>query len=168
MRTFIFRVVLIALIVAVTGCSPAATEIPVSATPSDTATPAPPTATFTPSISPTPIATADFTLADFLGTWFRSDPDRGNLYMIFKEDGGYIASHGTPDGVVHSGKFKLDGRVLTFENGWNCSPLGNTVGMYILQMGGGGKFLYFATLDDKCPDRPSALKSVRWNKIVAP
>ena len=168
MRTFILRVALMALIVAATACSPTATEIPASATPLDTATPAPPTATSTPAISPTPIATADFTLADFVGTWFRSDPDRGNLYMIFREDGGYVASHGTPDGIVHSGKYTLDGRVLTFLDGWNCSPLGNTVGMYILQMGGDGNYLYFATLDDKCPDRPSALKSVRWNKTVAP
>ena len=161
MNTSILRISLALSIIALAGCAQAAIETSASATPADTATPAPPTATFTPAVSPTPIPTANFTLADIIGTWFRSDPDRGNLYMIFQEGGGYLASHGTPDGVVHAGKYTLDGRVFTFVDGWNCSPLGETEGKYILRLGGGGNFLLFETLDDKCPDRPSAVKSVR-------
>lgn len=168
MNTVTLRGCFALLLIALASCAPAATEIPASPTPADTATPAPPTATFTPAVSPTPIPTANFTLADIIGTWFRSDPDRGNLYLIFQEGGGYLASHGTPDGVVHSGKYTLDGRVFTFVNGWNCSPLGETEGKYILRLGGGGQFLLFETLDDKCPDRPSSLKSVRWDKIETP
>ena len=167
-NTSILRISLALSIIALAGCAQAAIETSASATPADTATPAPPTATFTPAVSPTPIPTANFTLADIIGTWFRSDPDRGNLYMIFQEGGGYLASHGTPDGVVHAGKYTLDGRVFTFVDGWNCSPLGETEGKYILRLGGGGNFLLFETLDDKCPDRPSALKSVRWDKVETP
>ena len=113
MNTSILRISLALSIIALAGCAQAAIETSASATPADTATPAPPTATFTPAVSPTPIPTANFTLADIIGTWFRSDPDRGNLYMIFQEGGGYLASHGTPDGVVHAGKYTLDGRVFT-------------------------------------------------------
>ena len=167
MKTYTLRIYLAFLLIALNACAPIATEVPASATPADTETPQPPTATFMPVVSPTPIPTANFTLADIVGLWFRSDPDRGNLYMTFREDGTFIASHGTPDGIVHSGSFTLEGRVFIFMNGWNCAPLGETMGKYILRMAGGGKFLLFEPLDDPCPDRPSVFKSLRWDRVEA-
>lgn len=161
MLPFLFAIVLV-------GCASATpTEAPTSLPATDTSTPAPPTATFTPAESPTPIPTANFTLADITGLWFRADPDRGDLYITINADGSYKASHGTPDGIVHSGKYTLAGRLFTFVNGWNCSPLGETAGVYLLRLAGGGKYLTFEPLDDICPDRPPVFKSLRWDRVEA-
>lgn len=144
--------------------------------PSATGTLIPPTVTATtvpatPTSSPTPllpIPTADFTLADIVGTWARSDPDRGDLFLTFFEQGAYRAAHGTPDGVVHAGTYTLDGRLLTFVDGWNCSPLPETTpGRYVLRLGRGGQWLFLDLYEDDCPDRPSALRSFRWTRFVA-
>jgi hypothetical protein len=125
-----------------------------------------------PNSSPTPrppIPTADFTLAEIVGVWSRSDPERGNLYLTFSEPGTYRASHGTPDGVVHAGAYTLEGRLLTFVDGWDCYPLpANTPGQYVLQVAGGGRWLFLDLYEDECPDRPSALRSVRWTRFVPP
>lgn len=161
------------LIIGLIACQPVATEAPVmeateaASTPTavvSTPTPLPPTPV---PLTPTPIPTANFTPADIIGMWTRSDPDRGTLFLIFSEGGAYVASHGTPEGVVHAGKYTLDGRIFTFVSGWNCSPLGETEGQYILRLAGEGKFLLFDTIEDKCPDRPSALKSFRWDLVVS-
>lgn len=149
------------------GCVTAAsTDAPTFVPPTETATPVPPTAT-EPVETPTPIPTANFTLSNILGLWFRSDPERGALYLTISEDGSYTASHGTPDDVVHSGSYSLEGRIFTFVNGWNCSPLGETQGQYILRLAGGGAYLLFEPLEDACPDRPQAFKSFRWDRITA-
>ena len=132
----------------------------------ETPTTLPPTATHAPTDSPTPIPTANFTIANILGIWTRTDPGRGTLFLILNEDGAYVASHGTPEGIVHSGEFTLDGRIFTFVNGWDCSPLGETTGEYILRLTGGGMYLLFEPFNDECPDRPGAFKSFRWDRIV--
>ena len=173
MRAFTLRISFVILVIILAGCVPAATEISASATPAETATLLPPTFTAMPAqtptlaLSPTPIPTANFTLADVIGMWTRSDPDRGTLFLIFNEDGSYIASHGTPEGIVHSGIFTLDGRIFTFVNGWNCVPLGETEGQFILRLTGGGKYLLFEPLNDPCPDRPNAFKGLRWDRVEA-
>lgn len=169
MRTLIERLGFTLFWILLTACQPAPTELPTAlptSTPTislPTLTPIPPTATL---FTPTPIPTANFVIADILGMWTRSDFDRGTLFLIFNEDGSYVASHGTPEGIVHSGEFTLDGRVFTFVNGWNCSPLGETEGQYILRLTGGGKFLLFEPLNDECPDRPNAFKGLRWDRVV--
>lgn len=113
-----------------------------------------------------PVPTADFTLQEVLGMWTRSDPDRGDLYMIFGEGGTYTASHGTPDGVVHSGTFTLEGSLFTYLDGWNCSPKpDDTPGKYVLRLSG-GRFLYFDLYEDTCPDRPEALVRLRWERVT--
>ncbi|HUG33397.1 MAG TPA: hypothetical protein VMJ90_01410 [Anaerolineales bacterium] len=166
MKTVTLQTALVMILILLPGCYPAATEVvPATAAPADTATPPPPTVTVTPPAgSPTPIPTANFTLAEIVGMWTRSDPDRGDLFLIFREDGSYVASHGTPEGIVHTGQFSLEGRIFTFINGWNCSPQGETEGQYILRLAGGGKYLLFEPLDDTCPDRPSVFKSYRWDR----
>jgi hypothetical protein len=161
----------IVLLIALSGCQSAATQIPVVTDPvptsiSETPTPVPPTATQVPTTSPAPIPTANFVLADILGMWTRSDSERGTLFLIFNDDGSYVASHGTPEGIVHSGALTLEGSIFTFVNGWDCSPLGETEGEYILRLTGGGKYLLFEPLHDECPDRPSAFKSLRWDRVV--
>ncbi|GEM_PF-2013965 len=156
------------LVVVIVGCASAvSTAEPVSVAPTETATPISPTATEKPVESPTVIPTANFTLAEIVGVWFRSDPDRGDLYLTISEDGVYKAAHGTPEDIVHSGSYTLEDRIFTFINGWNCSPLGETAGQYILRLAGGGKYLLFEPLEDECPDRPQAFKSFRWDRVEA-
>jgi hypothetical protein len=77
-----------------------------------------------------------------------------------------VASHGSLEGVVHAGKFTLEGRLFTFVDGWNCSPEPHTPGRYLLRLGSGGKWLYFDLYDDSCPDRPASLKGFRWTRYV--
>jgi hypothetical protein len=147
-----------------TAVLPAATATPVP--PTATATPIPPTPTASPTALP-PIPMADFAFADILGTWTRSDRDRGDLFLSFFEKGGYLASHGTPDGVVHGGRYTLEGRLLTFKDGWNCSPLPNdTPGRYVLRLANAGRWLFLDLYEDTCPDRPNALRSFRWTRFV--
>ena len=160
------------LLIGLLGCQPIATANPtrslnVPALIPDTSTPLPSTSTQAPTYSPTPIPTANFILTDIVGMWTRSDPNRGTLFLIFNEDGSYVASHGTPEGIVHSGTFTLDGRIFTFVNGWDCSPQGETEGQYVLRLTGGGKYLLFEPLNDECPDRPSAFKGLRWDRFIA-
>ena len=159
--------------VTATAALPTATAAPVP--PAATATPIPPTATATPipstpTASPTalpPIPAADFAFADILGTYTRSDRDRGDLFLSFFEKGGYVASHGTPAGVVHAGAYALEGRLLTFKDGWNCSPMPNdTPGRYVLRLANAGKLLFLDLYKDACPDRPNALRSYRWTRFV--
>jgi hypothetical protein len=171
MKVTFQKICFIVSLIALWSCQPATSEIPVvtEMPPTllpETPTPLPPTATPAPTDSPTPIPTANFVLADIFGMWTRSDPDRGTLFLIFNEDGSYIASHGTPEGIVHSGSFTLDDRIFTFVNGWNCSPIGEVAGQYILRLAGGGKYLLFEPLNDECPERPSAFKSLRWERVA--
>ncbi len=114
--------------------------------------------------SMTPIPTADFLPGDVFGVWTRSDPERGDLFLVFNENGTYFASHGTPDTIVHSGDYSLEGRLFTFMNGWDCT---DTPGIYILRIISDGRSLLLDTLEDKCPDRPGTLKSYRWDKLEA-
>lgn len=98
--------------------------------------------------------------------WDYDDQDRGHLYITISDNGAYLAAHGTPDGIVHAGSFMLDGRLFTFIDGWNCSPLpADTPGAYLLTLAGGGKWLYFDVYRDECPDRPAALRSKRWTRV---
>jgi hypothetical protein len=149
--------------------SPTPTRM-VAPTDTVTPTPLPATATATSVPSPTalpPIPTADFAPEDIYGIWTRSDPERGNLFISILPEGGYLAAHGDVEGIVHFGKYNLDGSLFTFMNGWNCSPLPDeTPGKYVLRLGAGGRFLYFDLYEDTCPDRPPALKSFRWNRFV--
>ncbi|MBI5961857.1 MAG: hypothetical protein HY863_00145 [Chloroflexi bacterium] len=112
----------------------------------------------------TPIPTANFVPKDLLGIWTRSDPDRGTLFLIFNENGTYAASHGSPDTIIHSGDYSLEGRVFTFMNGWDCA---DTPGIYIARIIAGGKYLLLEPLDDNCADRPIALKGLRWDRVEA-
>jgi hypothetical protein len=171
MKTGFQKACLIILLISLSSCQSVSTDIPVSTQIAPTLIPetptlVPPTETQAPAESSTPIPTANFTLPDIIGLWTRSDPDRGTLFLIFNEDGSYVASHGTPEGIVHSGTFTLDGRIFTFVNGWDCSPLDETKGEYILRLTGGGKYLLFEPLNDECPDRPSAFKGLRWDRFM--
>ena len=165
------KICFIVSLIALWGCQPATSETPVVTEMPPTLIPETPTlltptVTPAPTDSPTPIPTANFLLGDILGMWTRSDPDRGTLFLIFNEYGSYIASHGTPEGIVHSGNFTLDDRIFTFVNGWDCSPVGEVAGQYVLRLAGGGKYLLFEPLNDECPDRPSAFKSLRWDRVA--
>jgi len=142
------------------------TPMPTAVPPGDTPTP-PPTVPPSPTPLP-PVPTADFAPTDIIATWTRSDPDRGDLFLTFYADGLYAAAHGTPDGVVHSGEYSLDGRLVTFINGWNCSPMPDgTTGQYVLKLLGGGRWLYIDLYADECPDRPSSLSGFRWVRYEA-
>lgn len=89
------------------------------------------------------------------------------MFLTFFESGAYRAAHGAPDGVVHAGRYTLEGRLLTFVDGWDCSPLPETTpGWYLLRLAGGGQWLYLDYNGDDCPDRPSALRSVRWTRFA--
>jgi|CXWL01.1.fsa_nt_gi hypothetical protein len=137
--------------------SPATLEAP---TTTPTIQPAP----TEPAISATPIATADFEPEALLGIWTRSDSDRGDLFLVFNENGTYFASHGSPDTIIHSGDYSLEGRLFTFMNGWDCA---DTPGIYILRIISDGRSLLLDPQNDKCPDRPVTLKSYRWDKVEA-
>ncbi len=150
------------LIVALSACQPA----PDTAAPASPS-PEPPSPTSTPAPTQeqvTPIPTANFLLEDILGIWTRSDPERGDLFIIINSDGSYNASHGSPDSIVHAGAYTLEGRIFTFVDGWDCSPEETTPGQYILRLSG-GKYLLFEPYNDTCPDRPSAFKSYRWDRV---
>jgi hypothetical protein len=151
--------------------SATSTALPPTATPTHTDIPATATLVATATQSPTPrptIPTPDFAPGDVLGTWMRSDPDRGDLYITFRQDGTYQAAHGTPEGVVHGGKYTLDGRLLTYVDGWDCSPKPrDTPGPYVLRIQDGGRFLYMSRYGDTCPDRPQALANFRWMRLLA-
>ena len=157
--------VLFLLIVGLSACQPS-TVVPALVVPAvtETQSPAP---TITPTQpSPTPIPTANFAPEDIIGVWARSDPDRGDLFITISSDGSYSASHGTPDDIVHSGAYTLDGRLFTFVDGWNCSPEATTPGQYVIRLTA-GKYLLFEPYKDTCPDRPSVFKSLRWDKFEA-
>lgn len=186
MRQRCVLAVMTLLAAAAAACQPAAMTLPTSTPrppsatsssvpPTSTPTAAPPTETPTPTIEPSrtattlpPIPTANFAPADILGTWFRSDPSRGNLFLAFAEDGAYDAAHGTTEGSVHHGDYTLDGRLLTLVDGWNCAPAGSTPGQYVLRLVGGGNWLYLDVYLDACPDRPESLSGFRWDRYVAP
>lgn len=140
----------------------------VQALPSETPTQRPPTATPTPIPLPTntpkplpTVPTADFAPEAIHGIWFRSDPDAGNLYITLDENNVYNAAHGAPSSSVHSGKYSLDGRLLTFiDPGWTgCEGMD---GEYILKLSGEGKWLLFEAYADRCGDRVNSLRSGRW------
>ena len=156
----LFGVLYLLLIVFLPACQANAATMPAVESPTITSTTQPtptrPTAT--------PIPTANFAPEDIIGIWTRSDPDRGNLFITISSDGSYGASHGTPDDIVHSGVYTLDGRLFTFVDGWNCSPEATTPGQYIIRLTA-GKYLFFEPYNDTCPDRPSVFKSVRWDRV---
>lgn len=178
------------LMAATAACQTAATPLPTSTPqpptatttsvpPTSTPTEAPPTETPRPTSSPAPtptrtatalppIPTANFAAADIFKTWFRSDPDRGNLYLTLSDAGTYDAAHGTLEGTVHHGQFTLEGRLLTIVDGWNCAPAESTPGQYVLRQQGGGQWLYLDVYLDTCPDRPESLSGFRWDRYVAP
>ena len=170
----------------VTACQPVqltTTPLPSdnSSDDSDVGTPSPkesstvtpdPTTTHTlpiptqPSATYPAIPTADFLPQDIIGMWTHSDPDRGDLYMIFTDRSTYTASHGTPNGVVHSGTFTLDGSLFTFLDGWNCYPEpDDTPGRYVLRLGG-GRFLFFDPYEDTCVERPEVFRGYRWERVT--
>jgi len=141
--------------------------------PESLATAAPPSPTIAFTIQPaqtqlttsaTPIPTANFVPEDLLGIWTRSDLDRGTLFLVFNENGTYVAAHGRPDAIVHSGDYLFDGKVFTFFNGWDCDDMS---GVYAFRITGGGKYLLLEPLNDNCPDRPAALKGYRWDRVEA-
>jgi hypothetical protein len=112
------------------------------------------------------LPTPNFAPGEILGTWTRSDPQRGDLFIILSEDGVYTASHGTPEGVIHSGSYSLEGNLLTFRDGWNCAPLpDDTPGQYVARIGAGGRFLFFDLYSDDCADRTDSLPDLRWNRV---
>jgi hypothetical protein len=164
--------------------TPAPTTTPLPPTATSTASPVPPTATPTaapPTATPTatppptvtasplpPIATANFAPGDIVGTWYRFDQARGNLFLTFADDGSYDAAHGNLEGSVHHGDYTLEGRLITIIDGWNCSPAETTPGQYTLRLIGGGNWLYFDLYLDSCPDRPESLTGFRWDRYVAP
>ena len=147
------------LIVGLSACQPSAVGVPATETQSPSSSTPTPTQP-----SPTPIPTANFAPEDILGIWKHEDQDRGTLFLVFLDDGTYRASHGSPDVVIHSGKYTLEDRVFTFVDGWECS---DSAGVYMIRISGGGKYLLFETLDDACAERPSALKSIRWDQVEA-
>jgi hypothetical protein len=141
---------------------------PTVTTPATTAAPTSLPPTLTPEATPLPpIPTADFAPAEIVGAWTRADPERGNLFLIFSETRTYRAAHGEPDSTVHAGRYTLDGRLFTFQDGWNCAPLpDDTPGKYVVRLIRDRGWLYLGLYQDDCPDRPSAVRSVRWTRFV--
>jgi hypothetical protein len=167
MKNIPLRIIPTLLLISLVGCSSADIEPPIP-TVSATNTEAPPTLTLLPSDTPEPTATLPVTIEAIRGIWTREDPARGTLFLTFREDGSFVAAHGTPGGVVHEGIFSLSNGVITFESGWDCSPLaGDVPGQYVLRQIADGKYLFFDLVEDSCPDRPSALKGFAWNRVVA-
>lgn len=149
-----------AQIVASSPVSPTATHLPPTATaPPPTTPPIPMTATRVPTLIPT----ADFPPEALIGVWTRSDPERGQLYLTFTETGGYLASHGEPGGVVHAGSYTLEGRVLTFVDGWRDCETGS----FVLKVTS-AKSLFLDELQDATcrADRVNALARRRWNWYI--
>jgi hypothetical protein len=136
-----------------------ATRVPPTVTAAlPAATPIPPTAT----LVPTPIPIADFAPESLIGTWTRADPERGQLYLTFNDAGNYFASHGEPGGVVHSGKYTLEGRVLTFVDGWRDCDTGS----YTVSLTPGTSLLMRTLADPSCGgDRVNAFNSRRWEWV---
>ena len=154
-RRILFALSVIGLI----GCQPAATGLPM-VEPTSEATFVVPTQTSVP-----PTATPIPALADISGTWTHSDPDRGTLFLVFNEDGTYVAAHGTPDAIVHEGKYTLAEGILTFVDGWDCSSPEEIPGQYSIRLSG-TKFLIFTMKEDACEGRPEAFKDARWDRVV--
>lgn len=91
--------------------------------PTQTATNPPPTATPTRTPTPLPpIPTANFTPDQIVGIWFRSEVDRGALYLTISGDGIYDAAHGTVEGSVHHGHYSLDALSLLFSMAGTVLP----------------------------------------------
>jgi hypothetical protein len=89
------------------------------------------------------------------------------LFITLNENGRYLASHGSPEGVVHTGDFMLKNNLLIFMDGWDCSPLPNdTPGSYIPDLRNAGKWMYFKLAEDACLDRAGALGTFRWSRHV--
>lgn len=102
MKTSSMRILHITIMVSLAACSPVATEPPASAVALPaTSTPIPPTATET----PVPTATVAVQLENIIGIWTREDPERGTLFLVFREDGTFEATHGSPQGIVHTGTY---------------------------------------------------------------
>ncbi len=141
------------LALSISGCAAATPEQPILT----------PTTEPSPTTAPTNTA-IPVTIETLTDTWTRTDPERGTLFLIFDADGNFTASHGTPEGIMHTGHFSLEGNVFTFLDGWDCSPLGETPGTYTLRLAGEGKFLIFTTLGDACPGRPEGLNGYRFDR----
>lgn len=158
------------VIFVVSACTPAvltptATPSPVSLTATHalpTATAVPPTATLIPPTA-TLIPTADFPPEALVGTWTRADPERGQLYLTFTKTGGYLAAHGEPGGVVHAGSYTLEGRVLTFVDGWRDCKTGS----FVLKITP-AKSMFLDELEDATcrDDRVDAIAKRRWNWYI--
>lgn len=163
MNTALLRIGLIIAFILPAGCAPAAAPTSIVL---PSSTPLPPILTLTPSDTPIPTATLVVALEQITGIWTREDFERGTLFLVINEDLTYIAAHGSPQGVMHSGTFSMRAGVFTFVTGWDCSPLaGDIEGQYSLRLIRAGKSLYFYPIDDLCPDRPSALKGFSWNRV---
>lgn len=143
-------------ILVVSACTPAVI------TPTAAPSPVPPTATHLPPTA-TLIPTADFPPEALIGTWTRADPERGQLYLTFTETGGYLAAHGEPGGVVHAGSYTLEGRVLTFVDGWRDCETGSFV-LKVTPV----KSMFLNELEDATckDDRVEALAQRRWNWYI--
>ena len=160
----LFSVIFLLLIIFPSACQPVAPATVAAKTTPTIIFTIQPTETQLAAIDATPIPTANFAPEDLLGIWTRSDPERGTLFLVFNENGIYVASHGSPETIIHSGDYLLEGRVFTFINGWDCE---DTPGVYILRIIGGGKYLLLEPIEDSCPDRPGGLKGLRWDRVEA-
>jgi hypothetical protein len=141
--------------------------------PSATPTPELPTAAATATVTRTPrplppVPTADFAPQDFYGTWTVFDREAGGPnFLKFYEDGTYTVHHGPTQNLLHSGKYTLDGRLLTFQDFWYC-PEDQRVGSYLIKMGANKDYVVFEPYDDPCRERANDFRSriVRWNRFV--
>lgn len=119
--------------------------------------PSPSTAALTPgpsqSLDPTtPAAVTD--LAQILDFWWVFDAQAGGPNVIhFNPDGTYRVSHGPGVGITRvKGTYRLEGDILTFENGWFECPEGSA-GSYALTLSQGDQMLTFHKVEDECAAR---------------
>ncbi len=159
---FLFSIIFLLLIISLSACQPETPSTMAAKTPTIIFTIQPAETQLAAGV--TPVLTTNFAPEDLLGIWTRSDLDRGTLFLVFNESGTYFASHGSPDAIVHSGDYSLEGWVFTFKNGWDCEDM---PGVYAFRITGGGKYLLLEPLNDNCPDRPAALKGYRWDRVEA-
>jgi hypothetical protein len=130
-----------------TGAS--ATTTPLPSLPATTPSPGP-----SQSRAPRQTPTAVTDLAQILDFWWVFDAQAGGPNVIhFDPDGTYRVSHGPRVGITRvTGTFRLEGDILTFENGWFECPQ-EMSGSYALTLRQGGQMLNFRRVEDECAAR---------------
>jgi len=86
-------------------------------------------------------------VADLIGAWKNTDFPS---YLQFNEDGTYQVGHKPGGDSYESGRFQLDGALLTYIPDAERSC--NKTGSYLVELTEQGQ-LYFELQEDECPTR---------------